>query len=62
LDADAFLATILNGDPDPDPHAVGASSIKHQRHRLDYWENYLDRPVRWIDAFPSPTLTPGAAV
>ena len=43
-EAYAFLATIINGNPEP--LAVGALGIRQQRHQLDSWENYLERIVR----------------
>ena len=60
MESDAFLGIIFNGDSDP--QANGAACIGKQRHQLDSWENYLDIHVKWIDAGPSPTPTPGVVV
>ncbi len=60
LEADAFLESILNGDSDP--QAKGADGSRQRRHQLDSWENYLDRPVRWIDAGLSPIPTPRVVI
>ncbi len=58
-EADAFLATILNGssEPYPTPARVG-----NHRAVLDSWENCIERPFTWIDAGPSPSPTPGVVV
>ena len=60
LEANAFLATILNGNSDSSKSMKGINM--HQGHQLDSWQNYLYMHVRWIDAVPTPSPTPGAVV
>ena len=65
-EADAFIASIL-GDIQAKrieriPPLPFSTHLGVDRSALDSWECYMDRPVYWIDAGPSPTPTPGAVV
>ena len=66
MEANAFLASVLHGSLDsyteedasyPTPARDGTN-----RAVLDSWENYFDKPVRWVDVGPSPSPTPGGVV
>ena len=65
-EADSFIASILNDisagrietvSPQPPRTRNGGN-----RSALDSWENYMDKPVVWINASPSSAPTPKAVV
>ena len=67
IEADAFIASVLRSFPGarnvecvPNSHA--ASPGRASGRILDSWENYMEKPIVWFDAGPSPAPDPGSVV
>ncbi len=61
---DTFIASILNEFPGAKifPPPLSPTRGGNNRHGLDSWENYMERPAIWIDPDPLLAPTPGAVV